>query len=69
MLWVRVPPEQLFFSFSMKKVVQVSCIALFIYVSLRVFMQILNLGLGHQSWFKYPSQVFDVEIESICLSG
>ena len=41
MSWVRIPPEQLFFSFSVKKrVVQVSCVALFIYVGLRVFIRI-----------------------------
>ena len=42
---VRVPPEQLFFLFCEKIVVQVSCVALFICVGLRVFMQILNLEL------------------------
>ena len=38
MSWVQVPPEQLFLPFH-RRVVQVSCIALFIYVGIRVFMQ------------------------------
>ena len=32
MSWVRVPPEQLFFLFCEKRVVQVSCLALCIYI-------------------------------------
>ena len=34
----RVPPEQLFFPFCEKRVVQVSCVALFIYVGVGVFL-------------------------------
>ena len=42
MSWVQIPPEQLFFLFCEKRVVQVSCIALFIYVGLRVFMYVCD---------------------------
>ena len=35
---VRIPPEQLFFLFGEKIVVQVSCLALFIFIGLRDFM-------------------------------
>ena len=40
-----------------------------IYIGLRVFMQILNLGLERQWWFNYPGPLLDVEFESTSLSG
>ena len=39
MLWVRVPPEQLFFSFSMEKeLFRLVVLPVLMYIGLRVFM-------------------------------
>ena len=46
MLWVQVPLEQLFFLFYVKIVVQVSCIALFIYVRrFKTFPMLYGVGI------------------------
>ena len=65
MSWVRVPPEQLFFSFYGKRDVQISCVALFDLCRSNNFYVSTQLGVGCHWWFNYPSPLLDVEL--VCL--
>ena len=70
MSWVRVSPEQLFFSLKRELLglVVLPCFDLCT-VGLTVSMYVdTQLGVGCHWWFNYPGPLIDVELEFACLS-